>query len=663
MTDRITFVFLFAVALAIRLVDISGPSTWTDEAATYFVCRMPIKELFSTICNVDVNPPLSYLFFWLFGKLNDSLPWMRSLSALFSAATVGLIFLFGKSFYSYRAGLLSSLLYCFLPLSVAFGRQVRYPAMFAFYVFAATFALISLLRNPTKKRAIVYSCLALCAAYIHYFSAFMFIAHIALLLLSWRGIENKKTIMLSIAILIIAYLPWTPVFIKQLLARHTFGFVSEFPYLALVPLIFVYFTQGWSLWSLPDFWSRNIAEIFNIAIPDWFPVILAIPFILCAAGGLFVNAKNKKARVGIGTYLIVPILSYLLISIWLPQFSPQYFLAFLPAGCIFCGAFWDVAFRRSIVLTALFIVIVFGISTGETLDYFLRKGTTEDWKGAVRLILEQWNPGDVVVIPNVPAKLCFDVYVWDGVRTIQVVSREKPGQKIDQGDVLNSIGQIDKQFKRAWVIDFYPRRFDPEQLIEKYLKSKGFQISIDPSRILSINDSLQLLTDERLKLRLYLFDRGLMKQYVPRSYDMAQHEKIMNEWNVSGVYSGTGDKRWTAREAAFLLYMETNDKVCMEGFAPSQLYPESVLDVTINLVGIPEMSLGEKNFTMQKDVRLMGMFWTCIGPIEHSGLIRLLIKCHVSFVPDTIFHDGDDSEKCLQLRRVWVESFQEANDE
>ena len=655
MRDRITVILLCAVALCVRLAEISGPSVWTDEAATFYVCRMPFGELMSTIFSIDVNPPFSYLLFWLWGKLSDSLVWMRSLSALFSVATVGLIFFFGKKYFTFRAGLFAAGLYALLPLSVALSRQVRYPAMLTFFVFAATWALISLLNEPTKKKSILYAALALCAAYTHYFAVFMFLAHIVLLFSCRLEIKNRKPIALAIILSVTGSLPWLPVFIRQLMVRQAFGFASEVPYAALAPLIAVYFTQGWTLWSLPDFWSNVFSGIFDISLPDWFPLLLALPFTISVAGGFFVGAKSRFARLGVIFYFLVPITAYLFVSLWMPQFNPQYFLPFLPPACLLCGAFWDTLMKRSFVTDGILVVLVIGISTGQTADYFQQKGGGEDWKNIAKLIRENWTDGDIIVLPNAPARVCFEVYSWGNARKIQVAPDELPDQKVTVSEIQKLIGSIEHEYKRAWLIDYYPNRYDPNRLLNTFLASKGFEISAF-KREDHPKKYHQVLSDNRLRVRLFVFDRALLKKYAPRSYDMAQFESDVNGRNVSGVYAGIGDMKWTARKAEFLLYVEDNEKVCMEGFAPSMLYPESILTATMSLLDIPQQKIGKAKNLAEKDVQLMGTFWTCTEPVPSARLVRFSLKCHLSFIPDSIFHDGDTHEKCLQLRRVWVEA-------
>jgi hypothetical protein len=92
------------------------------------------------------------------------------------------------------------------------------------------------------------------------------------------------------------------------------------------------------------------------------------------------------------------------------------------------------------------------------------------------------------------------------------------------------------------------------------------------------------------------------------------------------------------------------------------LFPDSVIDATMSLYQYPPGSAKGQSPLFMKETELLGEFWICTDYLKIEGAVEFSLSCHASFVPDDQFQDGDRSEKCLQLRRVWVEAAPEPGD-
>ena len=659
--DRIVALGLFFLAFALYRIDIFGPSVWTDEAVTLHIVRMPLGQLWATVLQSDINPPLSYLIDWLWARLRSDMGWMRLLSAFFGAGTCAVLFCLARDLYSRRAAFLAAALYLATPLALALARQVRYSTLLALLVLAATRAFLALLRKPSKGRAVSYSLWALAAAYTHYFAFFMLSFHLILFLSTRSPARSFRPFALAAALFVLGYAPWLPVLFHQFFGRQDAGLVSDFPIVALVPLVLVYFTQGWTLWTLPDFWKSRLDVLAGGITPDWTVVLFALPFAACVLGGLLVRFENPLSRKTTAGFVLVPIGAFVFFSCFTPLFSPQYFLAYLPASILACAAFLDRLMRTFMIGGIAAVAVVFIVPLGEVGAYIENKGTTEDWRGIAAVVTQYADQGDRVVVPNLPARLCLNPYPLGPLPVFSAGDGLDPMQVVSQAMAQQAVGEAIKEAGRVWLVEYYPRRYDPQGFLPRQLARFAFEI---PLRYLSprvVSRYEHLFSDPRLRLRLFVVDPDRIASLLPRSIDMADLASIRHDILVSGIYPGEGPMRWTARQAAFHMALFPQDRLCLEGNAPSMLFRKSVIGATLSVATIPPRDPDPAR--IEKEIELMGIFWFCMDVGPMSGPVKITLSCHDSFIPDALFSDGDQSEKCLMLRRIWCESAKEQADD
>jgi mannosyltransferase len=214
---------VLAVTIALRLRTTSD--LWLDEALSVNIARLPLSRLHSALRH-DGAPPLYYalLHFWIraFGIGNFA---VRSLSALFSIATLPLAWYAGRRLGGRRVAWLALLVVAASPYAVEFATSARMYALVMLLVFAGYLLTLRALERPTLPRLALVALLTAGLVYTQYW-CFYLLAVAGLLLVgrAWRagpGEVRRATTRVIGAVVLggLAFIPWLPTFVYQ--AKHT----------------------------------------------------------------------------------------------------------------------------------------------------------------------------------------------------------------------------------------------------------------------------------------------------------------------------------------------------------------------------------------------------------------------------------------------------------
>ena len=151
------FVLLTVIAAGVRGYGLGDDALWFDEAYSFWFSSQSLSDLWTIIPTIEPHPPLYYtgLKFWrVFG---DSEAALRSLSVLFSAATVPAIIIFGRLAGSSTDGAKgawigygAALLFALSPLHIAFAQQARPYAALTFFAALAMCGTAWLITHPEQ---------------------------------------------------------------------------------------------------------------------------------------------------------------------------------------------------------------------------------------------------------------------------------------------------------------------------------------------------------------------------------------------------------------------------------------------------------------------------------------------------------------------------------
>lgn len=644
-------VAIFTLAFLVRAYDISGPSVWTDEAATFFLANSSPVELIRIIRNGDTAPPLAYLIFMSADRLFSGLVGLRLVSAIFSSATAMLVYFLGAKLNSRFAGTLAAMVMIIAPISLALGRQAVYSSIFTFFVVLSTWALVVFLERGRKRYAIFYGLSMLFTAYVHSLFFVLFICHLVVIYIARKKAESIRPLWISFAILLVGFAPWGPSLIHQV--THGAGF-SVYPGLRLanlLPLVFVYLTQGWTTWALPVFWQSAVMSQIQFPFPQWIVVLVSVPFMVAVFGGAAVKSNHPFARRAMAVFVILPLLIYLVFAWFRPVFSPLFLLSILPFFAVSCGAFIAHSMSLGKIRGTVFTILILTVFLGGLTEYRLRGGNSENWKGVARFLKAFAQPGDVVLLPNLSAALCMNLYVDDRLRYEFLAFPKSKSSAPIKKEVESKVNNA----KRTWLVQYYPKRFPVNDIAHDVLSEVGLEIPFDwLTGKMSLEKRFSLF-DQRLKLRLFLTDPGAISEMLHSKIDMSEADSLIDLKVLRGVYKGNGPFRWTSQEAFILVAAGARQEVCVEGVAPSEYYKGGAVQAEFTLKPFPP----DDRILTRKQVTLYGNFWVCLTADEYEGPATVELTCDDYFIADDRFKNGDQSPMCLELRRVWVKQAEE----
>lgn len=188
------------IALGFNLYRLGTPSMWFDEVLSVDRARQSLPVLMQIIFATQPNMALYYIFlhFWLsltsLLGLNPTEIVVRFPSAVFAALSSIAIFLLGKRFLGFMAGLVAAGLYLLNDLQLVYAQQTRSYALQLLLICIAWYALLAALTVKTHQKRwwLCYGIVTVLAIYTHLFSLLILAAQVAafagLLLLpgEWR---------------------------------------------------------------------------------------------------------------------------------------------------------------------------------------------------------------------------------------------------------------------------------------------------------------------------------------------------------------------------------------------------------------------------------------------------------------------------------------------
>ncbi len=180
---------LTALGLAVRFASLGLQSYHHDEVITAMrVIPGSFEEMLHRVKTSESNPPLYYVLAWGWAKaFGTGEVGLRSLTALFGAATVPVGYLLGRQLVDRRAGLVLAALVAVNPMLIWYSQEARSYALLVFFGGLALFFFVRAL-DTGRGRDLAWwalaSALALCS---HYYAAFAVGIEAVWLLLALRS--------------------------------------------------------------------------------------------------------------------------------------------------------------------------------------------------------------------------------------------------------------------------------------------------------------------------------------------------------------------------------------------------------------------------------------------------------------------------------------------
>ncbi len=220
---------LTAAGVALRFATLGLQSYHHDEVIT--AARVLPGSFGHVLREVRVSestPPLYYAIAWGWGKLFGlGEAQLRSLSALFGAATIPIAYLIGRELAGRRSALNATALVAVNPMLVWYSQEARAYSLLIFLCAVSLLFFCRALRRGTAKDLLLWGVFSSLALATHYFAAFP-VAIEAVLLLAAAPRLRWPALLASIGLIGVTGIALGPLVLHQSSLHHT-DWIARFP--------------------------------------------------------------------------------------------------------------------------------------------------------------------------------------------------------------------------------------------------------------------------------------------------------------------------------------------------------------------------------------------------------------------------------------------------
>lgn len=492
---RIGLLGLILIGFAIRLYHIDTQSLWYDETVSAFLAGQSSPALIAHTAR-DIHPPGYYLLlhYWQ-GAAGRSEFALAFFSLAWGMLLIPLAYALARFIAKHQVGLWAALLITASPFNIWYSQEVRMYTLGAALGLIATHCLVKAILSRSKissmKLWLGYVLAAALGLYVLYYFAFLLIVLNLLFLSCLLGSiirpARLKPLLISNALVLVAYLPWLPTAWRQATDPPVPPWRSP-------PRLGQVIVESWSALSLGQ--SAEATTIWPILILTF---LLTFP-------GLYALRSMAKADQAppvwlLPSYTFGPLVLIYLLSFITPLYHVRYLFTYSPAFYMILGAalFW--LGRRvnlwSAGAVAGLIVAASAFSIYQL--HFNPRYYPDDYRAAVNFIQSRWQPGDLILINAGYTYTAFLYYAGspDNLQRQRLVPYQPPQNDahplllqtglidgdsrlgwgdprsdfyaMPAGETIKALEQLSQDFARLWLLRAYDTVTDPEGLIRAWL--------------------------------------------------------------------------------------------------------------------------------------------------------------------------------------------------
>jgi 4-amino-4-deoxy-L-arabinose transferase-like glycosyltransferase len=216
---------LTAVGVAVRFSSLGLQSYHHDEVITAGrVLPGSFLHMLREVRLSESNPPLYYVIAWAWAKaFGTHEVGLRSLSALFGAATIPVAYLIGKELRSTRAGLITAAMVAVNPMLIWYSQEARSYALLVLLSAASLLFFLRARRTADSSDLAYWALFSMLALWSHYFAVFPVAIEAAWLVLDPR---TRRRALAASGIVGLFGLMLAPLAIEQANPHHI-GWIAD----------------------------------------------------------------------------------------------------------------------------------------------------------------------------------------------------------------------------------------------------------------------------------------------------------------------------------------------------------------------------------------------------------------------------------------------------
>jgi mannosyltransferase len=430
-----------AFGAALRIYGLSSKPFWLDEAISVHISRLPWREFISTLSTREANMALYYALLRLWLQIGHSEPFIRSLSVLFSIATIPLLYAAASQLFDPVTGVVSALFLSLNAFHIRYAQEARGYAMVMFFSVLATWLLARNHRQPGRTRWGAYVAACTLAVYCHFYGVFVIVAHAGALLCCGCARSVGKPFLRRLALIALCITPLGIFVLRS--GGEPLSWVQP-----VTPAILLRF--GF------DFAGNYGAALLALSI-------VAIGFAVLAAHRTWRERRNSEEGFGYACalcWLLAPLALVVLASLIHPVFVTRFLSPSMPAMSILVAAGIVRTRPRALAIPLLGCISALalaGVFSYYRADFDVVRG---DWRQATRFVLDQTRPGDTIFFYQPYGVAPFEFYQrqfapassWPAVLDPPVTASDRPDPNLTliPGTTIGSLPPGD----RVWLVWF-----------------------------------------------------------------------------------------------------------------------------------------------------------------------------------------------------------------
>lgn len=377
----ITILLLGITILAafLRFYQIGKLSLWNDELDTVRFTAGSFKDMLLIIKQSQPNMGLYYLFihYWILVFPNYSDGILRIPSAIFSIASIPVVFLLGKEFCSNKkqsafVGLLAALLVSINTFHIQYSQELRSYSLVFLLTTLSTYFLIKAVERPNSFITwtfYIFACVA--AIYSHFFVVFLLMAQAIslIVLLSKKNLRLLLRFTISVVAIGILALPIVLLAIKS----------PE--QISWIPSTNLYFFSN-LLFEITGSWGGFLTGIYVYALLAG----VVIGFVRTTHEN---DIFEKWKMILLLNCFIFPPVAMTVVSFFKPILVQRYFLFIFayPAVIVGIGIVAVISSEWKVFkFTGVSVLILILILTGLGARHYFETYQKEDWKGVSKYL-------------------------------------------------------------------------------------------------------------------------------------------------------------------------------------------------------------------------------------------------------------------------------------
>jgi mannosyltransferase len=428
---------IFILAALLRLFHLGSESLWWDEIVTVAIVRLDWGAFWKVLSHFEANMGLYYCLLRLWINLGESEFVLRSLSALTGVLAVGLVYVLGKRLFDTKVGLIGAALLATNSFHIQYSQETRAYSLMVLLTALSSLFFLEAIEHSSRNEWTGYILTATLAIYTHFFSVLVLGAQWVWLVL----VRRRNT-------------PWRGLLVA-VLAISTLS----------VPLAIFALARGAVQISwIPRTRPHDVYNLFNSLVGGGRLLILAY-FVPCSIVFLrLLKAWLQRKELSktwnyafLLSWLFVPLVAGIVISLWKPVLVDHYFIMCLPPLVLLAAV--GISQIRPGWISVVSLIVLLLLSARAVLWYY-SDVHKEDWRGATEYVVSHASPKDGILFYRSRGRFGFDYYVRrlnPEPQTWQIVFPEPydwthVGWKAMEQPSDSMVRTIHKGYERVWLV-------------------------------------------------------------------------------------------------------------------------------------------------------------------------------------------------------------------